>query len=97
MITGVMEENTAAEVGFVVYPNPLINDSLTIKINEKVSIKGDIKISINDLNGKEIYHHQFVKNTLQMSVSTEKLEKGVYIITLHVADKSMATRLVVLD
>jgi hypothetical protein len=94
-ITAISEKD-ADDVAVHVYPNPLTNDVLKIKVTGKPNIS-HLKISVNDLSGKVILSEEVPHTNDEFSISTEKFRKGVYIINIQLPDKVIATRLVVLN
>jgi len=57
------------------YPNPMTNGLLTIKLPENA---GATDIAIFGIDGKVVYQRLMVKNTV--NVSTDQFEKGMYIV-----------------
>jgi hypothetical protein len=56
-----------------------------------------MKITVNDLQGSVILDEKLDSGTSEFSISTERFEKGVYILNIHTTGKIIARRLIVLD
>jgi hypothetical protein len=91
-----INEKDANDVIVQVFPNPLTNDLLHVKVTGRPNIS-HLKISVNDLSGKVILSEEVPHANDEFSISTEKFVRGVYIINIHLSDKIVATRLVVLN
>ena len=66
-----------------IYPNPAKN-SFTVEYRtiKSKSANSDITISVTDLNGQEIMVYQENRNFDQMTISTENLANGEYLVLL---------------
>lgn len=70
---------------FYLYPNPTKN-ILNIQIEE--SMKGPKVLMIVDLQGRVVENYKIDENTMNYSISTEKLTQGVYYCTLISENKT---------
>jgi hypothetical protein len=67
-----------------VYPNPT-SDLINIKLNS--TLFAQIKISITDLNGKEVYNGIYAGISNTIGINTKDFKLGTYIINLK-SDKN---------
>ncbi|MDD3079578.1 MAG: autotransporter-associated beta strand repeat-containing protein [Paludibacter sp.] len=77
------------EIGSDVYPNPFRN-TLNIKIDNAID---DLKISVYNLLGSEIYSQMYEGQT-QIILNTEALPKGIYMLRLQSGDKITTRKIV---
>lgn len=66
----------------LVYPNPVSN-SLTIEIDSKMN---EAEFELNDVLGKVIIHGTFESTDNKISIETESLKDGVYLLKLRQAN-----------
>ena len=90
------EKDQPGETTFYVYPNPVKQKTINVKVNRKLT-NANVKLSVRDLSGRIIYEQEIPETRSEIAISTEKFEKGVYVINLHFIDKVVATRFIVLD
>ncbi len=83
-ITIGIEENTATG-GIDLFPNPATND-LTITLNNKGL---PVEITITDMTGKIVY--TITSTDAQVSVSTEDLAEGIYVVKVR-SEELIATK-----
>jgi hypothetical protein len=95
MITGT-EDPQSDSIEFQLYPNPLKEKTLHIRLTGKREIS-ELKVSITDLQGKEIVRDVLKKSNGIFSMSAEKITKGAYVVNMNFTDKIVATRLLVLE
>lgn len=77
------------------YPNPA-NSMVTIGYN--LARRGDVKVSIMDLLGREMYaadHRSLSEGNYRFAYDASKLEAGVYLITLETGSQRMTKKLIV--
>tara|TARA_R110000787_G_scaffold43892_2_gene107514 strand:- start:97929 stop:100523 length:2595 start_codon:yes stop_codon:yes gene_type:complete len=78
------------ENNFIIYPNPS-NGNINIK---PLLDFGDAKISIYDMNGREVYTNEVsLQNTV--SINAENLTTGLYIIQIKGVDYSHTAKLII--
>lgn len=66
---------------FVIYPNPVVSDNFTIKLSLPDSTK-PLKICLYDVLGKKYRDLKIDHSLSEISLSTIKLEKGIYFLVL---------------
>lgn len=82
------------EISFSIYPNP-IRDLLHVEIESDTGID-DIFLSISDLSGKEMHFEKLSRTTTAISLDN-KMENGVYIMTLYSSESALyKTKVVIL-
>lgn len=96
VVEPVMQVEKDRGVTFSVYPNPVLQKTLSIRINGKTDRSG-MRITIHDLSGKIVDDLKVPEVKPELSLSTEKLGKGVYVVNLHFTDKVVARRFIVLE
>jgi len=77
------------------YPNPASN-----MVNVLYNISSDagkVSIEINDVTGKIISTYMVDKNSSQMIINTQSLNKGIYYVMLKVDNKSMKVEKLVIQ
>jgi hypothetical protein len=77
-----------------VYPNPVVNET---KINYSVSQQSDIKISIKDLQGREVMqvlNENQATGLYEKSLNLSSLSTGVYFVEYTVGDKVYTSKLI---
>ena len=78
-------ENVVENSDFLVYPNPVMGQS--INVNFKIQQPGKIILTIYNLNGKIVfekiqYFENSTQNTLEVQLP-ENLSSGIYIVELN--------------
>lgn len=85
---GVNDNNS--DNNFIIYPNPS-NGNINIKSLIEV---GDAKVSIYDMNGREVYNNEVsLQNTV--TINAENLTTGLYIMQINGADYSHTAKLII--
>ena len=75
---------------FIIYPNPS-NGNINIKSLIEV---GDAKVSIYDMNGREVYNNEVsLQNTV--TINAENLTTGLYLMQINGADYSHTAKLII--
>ena len=75
-----------------VYPNPVSNNTITLKHDNFNNQEASIKII--DLNGKEVQSDKILLNGLETYVNIEDVHSGMYIIQLHTTNKFYQTKFI---
>lgn len=83
-----MVEPTINEIK--VYPNPASN-VINIDLGKMVS---DFNISLNDLSGKQLIYQNY-KDKDKISVNTEKLSKGIYILSIQTNQQKLNRKIII--
>jgi hypothetical protein len=83
-------------IGVRVYPNPNVNNSLTMEINN-CRISDKIDITISDIEGRLVYKKSVIAktNSLNIFFNPVNMSKGVYQVSVTNGRTSGNTRLVV--
>lgn len=76
-------------VDLVLFPNPVLNDQLTIKCVSECDIK---EISVYSSNGQRVYQNKFTNQSKE--TITIRLDPGVYIITISTEKGERTSRFV---
>lgn len=69
--------------GFTVYPNPFTNE---LAVNYTALQKGNIRISVNELSGKEVLREEsgeVIPGTYTSNFNTSQLAKGIYLVKIY--------------
>jgi hypothetical protein len=77
--TGTEEQSN--QVKFSIFPNPLVNDKLTVEIKDG-SIKA-AQIDIIDLRGRQVLSESPESPSSQVTLNVSSLPLGEYIIRIH--------------
>jgi hypothetical protein len=85
----VSADDILADDGFEVYPNPLADGSLTVKVPE-----GTQYLSVIDMTGKTIFEKKVAQNTYQISHSLFS-SSGVYIVKILTAKNTFSKKIAV--
>ncbi len=79
--------------GFAIYPNPN-NGSFKIKFSSYAN--SDVKVVVNDLQGRQIYSEQFANNGLfEQDIQLKNVQSGIYLVTVADGGKKEVKRIVV--
>ena len=84
---GIMEapkENIAIDI----FPNP-VNDYFVVRANGGEVIKS---VTVLTIDGRRVRHMDNTDQPDAMKVSTDRLEKGIYVVSLEMADGNTARR-----
>lgn len=90
--TGIDETKSFSNIA-TVYPNPAVDDKVTIQINDLLNKDTQLTISISDVQGRTIYKQQAKPNT-QLEVNTEAFAKGMYFVTVASATQSVNYKII---
>ena len=87
---GLGTNENSLDNNFVIYPNPS-NGNINIK---SLIDFGDAKVSIFDLNGREVFTNEVsLQNTV--NINAENLTTGLYILQINGADYSHSAKLII--
>lgn len=75
------------------YPNPIMEDELTIQLNSLLDNNTKLNISIFDVQGRNIYTQEAKPNT-QALINTQTFAKGVYVVTISSETQSVNYKIV---
>ncbi|WP_207424931.1 LamG-like jellyroll fold domain-containing protein [Desertivirga brevis] len=70
------------EEKLVVYPNPLVNNTLSIQVPPAIKTK-DIDIKVSDLTGKIVYKTKIVRGMSGVEVLNLDLSSGLYLLKVN--------------
>jgi hypothetical protein len=89
--TGIAEESIQKK-GFKMYPNPASGDVVTLKLH---GIEGDVKLKVTNMIGKVVQEEEIYQKD-EFMLKTSGLSKGMYIISLNLADNLSYKQLIVI-
>jgi hypothetical protein len=75
-----------SDLKIALYPNPLIEDRLTIESN-----KDFLSIEILDVVGKTVYKENFEDGISHISIGFKEFNKGLYIVKINFEGKKYYT------
>jgi predicted secreted protein len=78
--TGI-DETKAFESIATIYPNPSVDDKLTIQLNRMEDNNATLNVTIHDVQGRVIVKQDAKPNT-KMEISTQAFSKGMYFVTV---------------
>ena len=85
--------NTFVFDNFALYPNPN-NGSFTVRFDSHSN--NEIKISVNDIRGRQIFSNHFENNGLfNKSIQLNNLQSGVYLINIQDGENKMTKKFIV--
>lgn len=90
--TGVDEKKLFNNIA-TVFPNPVVDDRITIQLNDLLNRDTQLTIAINDVQGRTIYKQE-AKPNMQVEFNTQALAKGMYFVTVSSATESVNYKIV---
>lgn len=69
------------------FPNPVIGSSFTVKASDVIE-----SVDIHNILGQEVLRKENTAFRGDMKVETSNMKKGVYFINIHLADKSVVSK-----
>ncbi len=84
-----VNEKTKTDKGIKLYPNPFVNE-LVLELD--MDLTGPVEMEIADINGKQVYQHQF-NNDTQIITNLEQLTAGIYFVKITVGDEVKVLKL----
>lgn len=87
-LTNALPEIPAGVENFDVFPNPLTQGSLTVKLPD-----GKATIFVTDATGKEIFQKEVIQNTFSINESVFQ-QNGIYIISVFNSGKIFSKKIV---
>jgi hypothetical protein len=89
----IVEEDLSADDNFKLFPNPTNGVTYIDIIN---SDNSDINVQIMDMTGKIVAQRDYnINGTVKLPITTNGLDKGIYIVTLTVGDSVQQQKLVI--
>lgn len=82
-ITGI--NDLTQQLRFILYPNP-VSDIVFIDIAE--TLKGNIKLAVTNIQGRELIQHTFAENETTLRLNTSILTAGSYLVRITAGDKT---------
>ena len=89
-----LEEQSANNDGFFVYPNPA-TDRITVRAND--NCKGNVLVSIANINGKIVYSNKIQNTTSSFNkvIELNNISSGTYLITISCDDSKYSSKLII--
>ena len=79
VITAAQTSPAPGKSGFSIFPNPVTNGKITLKIPFE-NLNTEFQVSILDITGRNIQKTEFVAFNNEIEINTHGLKSGIYFI-----------------
>jgi C1A family cysteine protease len=90
--TGIDETKTSGNMA-TIYPNPMVDDKLTIQLNQQEDTNAQLNITLYDVQGKILFKQESKPNN-KIIINTQAFSKGMYFVTVASETQSVKYKIV---